>query len=63
MSAVVEYRQRAAEFRHNADTSRQPLTRLMHKKAAQRWDAYAEEHDGSMPGRIGLVRQQRAYCV
>ncbi len=63
MNGSTDCRQRAAQFRHDARQSSRPLTQLMYKKAAQRWDAYADELEHTGSGRIGLVRGQRAFCV
>lgn len=63
MVAAVEYRQRAAEQHRHADTSRRPLLRLMHKKAAQRRETYARDLEGGSLQWNGVVGLERAFCV
>ncbi|MCB2059101.1 MAG: hypothetical protein R3E09_04000 [Novosphingobium sp.] len=45
MAGSCEYRQRAEEQRQAAASSELRMVQLMHKKAADRWDALAEEFE------------------
>lgn len=42
MASSIEYRQRAEEQRRLAVASALPMVRIMHDKAADRWDCLAE---------------------
>jgi hypothetical protein len=43
MDSPVEYRRRADQQRMAATSARLPMVRLMHKKAADRWEHLASE--------------------
>jgi len=45
MAGSKEYRQLAEEQRRAAASADLPMARLMHKKAADRWDTLAEEFE------------------
>ena len=63
MESAADYRSRAIEQRRSGASASQPLVRLMHKKAAERWDSYADQIECDAPEGDGLVRQQSAFSV
>ena len=63
MGAALDYRQRASELRNNVEKTSNPLARLMQKKAAQRFESYADELEFAGAERITLVRHQSAFSV